>query len=83
MVRVRSRLRSARRAEQEASARRELLRRQTEVGVTSLLDLIDADTTLADAEVARATARVDLLAAVAALELVWPEADPPDGGVIP
>ncbi len=83
VVRVRSRLRSARRAEHEASARRELLRRQTEVGVTSLLDLIDADTTLADAEVARATARVDLLAAVAALELVWPGADPPDGGVIP
>lgn len=83
VVRVTSHLRSARRAEQEASARRELLRRQTEVGVTSLLDLIDADTTLADAEVARATARVDLLAAVAALELVWPEADPPAGGVIP
>ena len=83
VVRVRSRLRSARRAEQEAAARRELLVRQTEVGVTSLLDLIDADTTLADAEVARAAARVDLLAAVAALELVWPEADPPDGGVIP
>jgi len=83
VVRVRSRLRSARRAEQEAASRRELLVRQTEVGVTSLLDLIDADTTLANAEVARAAARVDLLAAVAALELVWPEADPPDGGVIP
>lgn len=83
MMRVTSRLRSAGRAEQEAAARRQLLERQTEVSLTGPLDLIDADTTLAEAEVAHAIARVDLLAAVAALELAWPGADPPGGGLIP
>ncbi|MCP4659416.1 MAG: TolC family protein [bacterium] len=83
VIRARTRLRSARRAADEAAARRELLARQTEVGLTGLLDLIDADTTLVAAEVARATARVELLAAVAALEITWPGADPPGGGLIP
>lgn len=83
VLRGRSNLRSARRAVEEAAARRELLARQTEVGLTSLLDLVDADTTLVAAEVARATARVDLLAAVAALEIAWPGAAPPAGGLVP
>ena len=83
VLRARGRLRSARRAEEEAAARRELLARQAGVGVVSLLDLIDADTTLVAAEVARATTRVDLLRAVAVLEVYWPAADPPAGGLIP
>lgn len=83
VVRSRSQLHSARRAVEEATARQELLARQTEVGLTSLLDLIDADTTLVAAEVARATARLDLLAAVAELEIAWPGAEPPAGGLIP
>ena len=81
--RARARLRSARRATDEAGARRELLVRRSEIGLASLLDLVDADTTLVDAEVGLATARVDLLAAVAAVELAWPDADPPGGGLIP
>jgi len=83
VIRARTRLRSAARAADEAAARRQLLARQTEVGLTGLLDLIDADTTLVAAEVAHATARVELLAAVAALEITWPGADPPGGGLIP
>lgn len=83
LIRARSRRFSASRAEQEARARRELLGRQADVGLTGLLDLIDADATLAAAEVAYRSARVDLLAAVAALELAWPGADPPGGGLIP
>ena len=83
VLRARGRLRSARRAEEEAAARRELLARQAGVGVVSLLDLIDADTTLVAAEVARATTRVDLLRAVAVLEVYWPAADPPAGGLVP
>ncbi len=83
VMRARGRLRSARRAEEEATARRRLLARQAGAGVVSLLDLIDADTTLVAAEVARATSRVDLLHAVAVLEVYWPGADPPAGGLIP
>lgn len=83
LIRASSGLRSARRVVDEATARRELLVRQTEVGLTDLLDLIDAETTLVEADVERATARVDLLAAVAAIELAWPGADPPAGGLIP
>lgn len=83
LIRARSRRLSASRAEQEAKARRELLGRQADVGLTGLLDLIDADATLAAAEVAYRSARVDLLAAVAALELAWPGANPPGGGLIP
>ncbi len=83
VIRTRSRLRSAQRATQEANSRRELLAHQTEIGLTSLLDLLDADTTLISAEVTQATARVDLLAAIAALELAWPSAAPPEGGLVP
>lgn len=83
VVRTRTRLRSAQRAAEEAGARRGLLGRQAEVGLIGLLDLIDADTTLVTTEVALASARVDLLDAIAQLELVWPGASPPDNGLIP
>lgn len=83
VVRTRTRLRSAERSAEEAAARRELLGRQADVGLTGLLDLIDADATLVDAEVARANARVALLAAIAELELTWPGAAPPADGLIP
>jgi outer membrane protein len=83
VLRTRTALTSAERACEEAAARRELLSHQTDVGLATLLDLIDADTTLVAAEVARATARSSFLAAVAALELAWPGAEPPNGGLIP
>jgi outer membrane protein TolC len=83
LQRVRTKLRSARRALTEASARRELLARQREVGFAGLLDLIDADNTLVASDVALAVARAEFLGAVARLELVWPDADPPNGGLIP
>jgi outer membrane protein TolC len=83
LLRARTRLRSARRALTEATARRELLARQRDVGFADLLDLIDADTTLVASDVALAVARAEFLGAVARLELVWPDAAPPDGGLIP
>jgi outer membrane protein TolC len=83
VLRTRTALTSAERAREEAASRRELLSHQTEVGLASLLDLVDADTTLVAAEVAQATARSSFLAAVAGLELAWPGAEPPDGGLIP
>lgn len=83
VMRSRARLRSARRAEHESRSRRELLARRAGVGTVSLLDLVDADAVLAGARVARATARVRLLESVAALEIHWPGADPPGGGLIP
>jgi outer membrane protein len=82
VIRTRTELTSAEHACEEAAARRELLSHQTEVGLATLLDLVDADTTLVAAEVARATTRSSFLAAVAALELAWPGAEPPDGGLI-
>jgi outer membrane protein TolC len=57
--------------------------RQYEVGVTGLLDAIDADAVLAASEVEVVAARADFLAAVARLELVYPGLDEPDGGLIP
>jgi outer membrane protein TolC len=81
--RSRASMTSAEEALVESEARRGLLERQHEVGLADLLDLIDADTTLATAEVEVAAARSSFLTAVARLELVWPDADPPDGGLIP
>lgn len=83
VVRSRARLRSSRRAEEESRARRELLARQAGVGTVTLLDLVDADSLLAGARVARALARVRLLESVAVVEIYWPGADPPGGGLVP
>jgi multidrug efflux system outer membrane protein len=83
LYRARSRLESARRALIESQARRELLARQREVGFAGLLDLIDADNTLVASDVALVVARAEFLGAVARLELIWPGADPPHGGLIP
>jgi outer membrane protein TolC len=83
VLRTRTALQSADRACEEATVRRSLLSHQAELGLSSLLDLIDADTTLVAAEVAQATARASFLAAVAGLELAWPGAEPPDGGLLP
>lgn len=83
LIRSRTRLRSAQAAVQEARASSELLARQHEVGLVSLLDLIDADDVTVGAEVSLAQARAAFLAAVASLELVWAGADPPFGGMVP
>jgi len=83
VIRTRTRLRSARRALEESTERRELLANQQEVGLAGLLDLLDADATLAASDEALALARSEFLASVATLELVWTGADPPRGGLIP